>query len=143
MNDEPKRILVGTIPSGVGAVLAFEDIGSPLVAEANRKADAERAERERVARASITVNRGWLLSVLRDSIARTESDLADAIRAGDYHRRCLVARRVNRLRADYEFCDAREPPPWASSSPRRRTTCDRSSRASSPLRPLRPKQSRN
>ena len=103
MTDEPRRILIGTFPSGLGSVHTFEDIGGPLIAEAKRKADAERAERERAAYASITVSRLWLLNVLRDAIAVTERDLARAIELGDYGARLAAARTLNRRRSDYAF----------------------------------------
>jgi hypothetical protein len=105
-----RRFLVGVFPSGQDQVIAFEDIQGPLIAEAAAKVDAERVERERAARAVITVNRSWLLSVLRDLIAVKERDLTLAVRDGDYNRRCTAARKVNRLREDFAFCNAKAPP---------------------------------
>jgi hypothetical protein len=104
---EPRKILVGAFPIGMaGGTLAFTDIEGELIREANRKADAERMERERAARASITVSRPWLLATLRDFIAVAERDLARAIDAGDYSARLAAARKRNRLRLDLAFCKA-------------------------------------
>ena len=101
-----RRTLIGAFPSGMGAVMAFEDIGGPLIANAAAKLDAARAEEERAARAVITVSRPWLLSVLRGAIAVTERDLARAIELGDYGARLAAARKGNRLRDDYAYVKA-------------------------------------
>ena len=75
----------------------------PLNREAAAKLDAERTERERAARAVVSVNRRWLLNVLRDAIAVAERDLARAIELGDYGARLAAARKGNRLRDDYAY----------------------------------------
>lgn len=113
MNDEPRKVLIGTFPSGLGAVASFSDIGQRLVAEAEAKLDAERAEREereRVARRTVRVDRAWLLSILREMIARVEQDRAEAGWWGDTDRRRIAARRARRLREDLAACNAIEPP---------------------------------
>jgi hypothetical protein len=111
VSDEPRKVLVGTFPSGLGSVHAFQDIGGPLIADAAAKLDAERMERERAVRAVITVSRPWLLNLLRDAIAVAERDLARAIELDDYGARLIAARKVNRLRADFTFCDVKAPTP--------------------------------
>ena len=55
-----EKILVGTFPVGMsGGTLAFQDIEGPLLAEAAARLDAERAERERVARQTLVVDRAF------------------------------------------------------------------------------------
>lgn len=110
MNDEPKRVLVAVLPSGVGQVASFSDMGERLVADAERRLDQEKAEAERRARETIVVNRAWLLATLRDLISRVEHDHALAVRVGDYSARLAAARKLNRLRGEIAFCNAKEPP---------------------------------
>ena len=107
-NEPPRRTVVGMFPSGA-EIFAFQPVEAALIADAERRLDAERAEAERAARAVITVSRPWLLNVLRSAIAVAERDLALAIELGNYGARCIAARKINRLRQDLAFC--REPPP--------------------------------
>ena len=112
MNDEPRKVIIGMFPAG-SEIVAFTDVEGELVREAARKLDAERLldeERARQARERVTVDRAWLLSVLRDLIARIEHDHALAVRAGDYDRRCNAARKARRLRQDFAFCNAKKEP---------------------------------
>jgi hypothetical protein len=74
--DEPRRIFVGVLPSGHDAV--FVDGPDPvavLIAEASRKADAERAEAERQQRAAaLDIER-----VRRTKLARARKRLKRAL----------------------------------------------------------------
>ena len=115
MNDEPpKRILVGVLPSGRDAVFSFEDIASPLLAEANRKVAVSRAERERAGRETIVVNRAWLLEVLRDLIRRLERDKTLAGRRGDRYRSAVRHYEAHRVREGFDAAVKRS----AKGSPR-------------------------
>jgi hypothetical protein len=120
MSDEPKRVLIGVFPAGVGSVHSFgEDVGGRLLAEAAAKLTAERdaretekAEAETRAKAFIRVDKAWLLSVLRDLIARIERDETVAGRRGDDNRRRMAARKAIELREDFDAVfEHREPPP--------------------------------
>lgn len=105
MNDEPKRVLVGTFPSGLGAVASFENIGERLVASASAELDAaraEREERERVERETIRVSRAWFLQTMRALIAYVERDEEFAARRGNFNRSGTLARKVRRLRGDVD-----------------------------------------
>ena len=81
MSDEPRRVLIGTFPAGMGSVHSFgEDVGARLIAEAAAKLTAERdareaakAEAERLARSRVTVDRAWFLSTMRAHIALLQS----------------------------------------------------------------------
>ena len=110
MNDSPRRVIVGTFSGGVSHLTLSPEILAAAEAKL-AEAAAERAERERAARATIRVGREWLLSVLRDLIAATERDLTLAIELGDYGARLMAARRVNRLRqAAAAVMQHRKPP---------------------------------
>ena len=102
----PRRTIIGAFPSGA-EIVAFAPVEATMIADAGRRLDAERTETERAAYASITVSRAWLLVALRNSIAVAERDLAAPSSAGDYSARLAAARKLNRLRRDYAFCNAR------------------------------------
>lgn len=105
----PRRTIIGAFPSGA-EIVAFAPVEATMIADAAARLDAERTETERAAYASITVSRAWLLGALRDAITVAERDLALAIRAGDYSARLVAARKGNRLRRDFAFCNAKGPP---------------------------------
>ena len=105
MNDEPKRVLVGTFPSGLGAVASFENIGERLVASASAELDAaraEREERERVERETIRVSRQWFLQTMRALMLFMERDQEHAARRGNFYRSDTLARKARRLRGDID-----------------------------------------
>jgi hypothetical protein len=118
MSDEPRGVLIGTFPSGLGAVASFgEDVGGKLAAEAAAKLDAardareaEKAEADARARATVTVDRQWLLDVLRDLIFSMESHRKLADRRGDYARGRELLRKGWERRESYDSI-AKEPPP--------------------------------
>ena len=113
MNDTPHRVIIGALPPAGGDVVFVgeEDPVRRAMRQAGAELDRQRAEEERAARAVIRVDKQWLLSVMRDLISRIERDHALAIDAGDYDARISAARTLNRLRADFTFCNAKEPPP--------------------------------
>ena len=105
MNDEPKRVLIGTFPSGIGAVASFSDLGQRLVSEAERELDAakaEREERERIERETIRVSRTWFLQTMRALVAYVERDEEFAARRGNFNRSDTLARKARRLRSDID-----------------------------------------
>ena len=111
VNDEPRRVIVGSFSGGLSHVTLSREILEAAEAKLTEAA-AERAERERAERATIRVDKAWLLGVLRDLIARIEHDHTLAVRVGDYGARCNAARKVNRLREDAAaVMQHREPPP--------------------------------
>ena len=117
MSDEPRRVLIGTFPAGVGSVHSFgEDVGGRLIAEAAAKLTAERdareaakAEAERLARSRVTVDRAWLLGVLRDLIFSMESHRKLAERYGDHARGRELLRKAWERRESYDII-AKQPP---------------------------------
>lgn len=110
MNDEPRRVIVGSFSGGLSHVTLSREILEAAEAKL-AEAAAARAERERAERATIHVDKAWLLGVLRDLISRIERDHTLAVRRGDYARRCAAARKVNRLREDAAaIVEHREPP---------------------------------
>jgi hypothetical protein len=105
MNDEPKRVLVGTFPSGLGAVASFSDMGPRLISEAQRELDAakaEREERERIERETIRVSRQWFLQTMRVLVAYVERDEEFAACRGNFRRSDTLARKARRLRGDID-----------------------------------------
>ena len=110
MNDEPRRVIVGTFSDGLSHVTLSPEILAAAEAKL-AEAAAERAERERAERATIRVDREWLLRTMRTLIGYLERDHTLAVRRGDYGARCNAARKVNRLREDAAaIVGHREPP---------------------------------
>lgn len=76
MNDEPRRVIIGQLPPPGGDVVYVgeEDPIAAAVRQAEAELDRQRWEEAAAARATIRVDRAWLLSVLRDLISRIEHD---------------------------------------------------------------------
>lgn len=103
MNDEPatRRTIIGAFPSGMD-VHAFQDIAGPLIADAQARLDAEKAAAEALARSRVTVDRAWLLEVLRDLICSMESHRKLADRRGDHARGRALWRKAWERRDAYD-----------------------------------------
>jgi hypothetical protein len=76
VNDTPRRVVIGQLPPAGGDVVYVgeEDPIAAAVRQASDELDRRREEAKRIARATIRVDRAWLLSVLRDLISRVEAD---------------------------------------------------------------------
>jgi hypothetical protein len=101
MNDEPRRVLIGVIPSGVDAFSFGEDVRKPLIADASRRLDAEKAEAERLAREGVTVNREFFSQVTYELDRALEVERARAARRGSYDRARAIAGKIRYLREGY------------------------------------------
>jgi hypothetical protein len=95
------RVEVGTFSSGFADFFVAEGAADParlMIAEADAKVEVERAERERIERQTITVDRAWLLEILRAHIAMIERDGVRAYRQRDGVRYNEAVHEAQRLR---------------------------------------------
>ena len=106
---EPRRTIIGTFPTGGTQIIAFEDVEGEMIAAAARKLDADKAEAERVARQTLTVDRAWFISTMKTLMAYMETERRWHAHNGDLNRRDLVAWRAYHLR-NWLAENAEEPP---------------------------------
>lgn len=68
MSEEPapRRTIIGMFPTGGTEIIAFEAVEAALIADAGRRLDQEREERERAAAQTIVVNREFFDQVVQE-----------------------------------------------------------------------------
>jgi hypothetical protein len=94
------RTLVGIFPAGQ-EIIAFENVEGALIAAAGRKLDAEREERERIARQTIVVDAEFFHQVVHALDRALAVELRWWTRRRDFDRRAVVVRKIRRLRAGW------------------------------------------
>ena len=107
-DDSTRRTIIGMFPAGA-EIVAFQPVEAALIADAERRLDAERAQAEAQARATVRVARAWLLDVLRDLILSVESHRKVAERRGDHARARALLREAWERRAAYDALAKDDP----------------------------------
>lgn len=112
MNDAPttRRTIVGTFSTGGTEIVAFSNIEATMIADAARRLDAEKAEAERIKRATVSVDRQWLLEVLQDLILSMELHRKAAEGRGDHARGRALWRKAWERRKSYDTLAEDDPP---------------------------------
>lgn len=109
MNDEPKRFLIGTFPSGYGDVRSVGvDVGAALAAEAAAKIDAERATRAAIPPTRI-VGEAFFAEIVSALAGCIAVDRERAVRRGDVHAVRVLDTRAWRLREGVAASRRQEP----------------------------------
>jgi hypothetical protein len=92
-----RRTVIGAFPAGA-SIIAFEDVEGELVRAAAARLDAEKAEAERRAKATLVVDREWFLQTMRAHIALLESVTRWHDRRGNFERGDRAAWKAGELR---------------------------------------------